>query len=359
MINYDESVAQSEDESHFIQSAHEDQLNEQINSLEKENKILRSQFEQALLVSNKVHEVHQNSEDLKQELRRCQANNDDLVKRLSISEQNTVDLQNKLSEELLATQTMRKSEHEYTKKEIDLVKEQYQQQTENLYNQIDKLRESRNKVEIDKKKAQSQVEKLLQIASVHFNKDVQEVDDLVVLLNEEPQAEPVQAIPNKSEKEVELQAALKKEKKKVKNLTAGFIELENKLQKSEKQNSDVEKRFQKELQQIQSVAEKKVKEADIKETEIKNHTDFLIEKLRKTEDELARTKSALSGIESQVKKEQQEKTREARTRALEQGISQRGSVIENLQVSQVPDKNATVEDEEVKNELQKKNSQLN
>lgn len=264
-------IDDSEIEKQLIAETKQAQLQEQNEQLLKENTSLQAQYKQAIQFTTQIEEMHQKNRQLSTDLRQSRAENENLNKRLEISQKLNEDLKQKMEAEKQSAAELRRSDLAASQKEIQKVKLQLNAQMDDVYEQMEKLKQSKEQDELTIKMMNSKVERILDAASHYYELQFATADDLISFLNQIPpvSTQPVSVKPQTS---VPVLATINNpdlatfEKKfkhahaKVKSLKQQNEELENKVVALEREIQKIKTQSQQEIAQLTNQAKQQQEE---------------------------------------------------------------------------------------------------
>ena len=318
-----ESVPESETD---IQLLHESQtllLREQNEALTRENASLRAQFEEALRITSEVEKIHQEKRELKSENRDYQSQIETLNQRLEISSKTIDELNQKLEIEKQNALTAHQNEQAMIQKEIQNTRAQTKAQIDHLYEQIDQLNKAKEKGDLDQKIVVGKVERCIENAKHYFQINFNSFDELVNFLGQTPMKPPQDPPPKQPAtrtivatvpKEVTVQQLqklgkrLKKERGKLKQETQLREELEVTIEKLKREQQDIEKKHQKELESVKKEFEQFKDDANMIDADQKRQISSLKLKIDQIKSETTRRKATTHVYDLQSVKSSPEST---------------------------------------------------
>lgn len=279
-------------------------LREQNDHLMKENSSLRAQFEDALLITRQVEEMHQNNRQLKSTIREYETKIDGLNQRLEISSKTIEGLNQKLDDEKASAITSRDRDHIFMKKEIEKIKEENKAQLDSLYDQLEKLNKEKEKYGVEQKLISGKIEKCLDNAQHFFQAKFQQFDDFIAFLSQVPycpsadvknqppicpQAPPIpRDLCNPIEQVQILSKKLKRERAKLKEKSAINDQLEATISKLKREQYETTNKYQFEISSLKKEFEQKEEDMNLQDADQKHQIQQLLAKVESLKKEIKR-----------------------------------------------------------------------
>lgn len=299
-------------------------LKEQNAHLMKENSALRAQFEQALSITKQVDEVHQKNRQLKTTLRDYQSTIDNLKQRVEISSNTIEELNQKLADEKANSNTTRQQDQKVCQKEIQKIKDETQEQMDNIYSQIDKLKKLNDQKDLEQKMLRNKVDRCMENAQHFFQTRFQVFDDFITFLSQtqtfsqpEPQNEqhcncqqehiiPSPPIPlDMGEQQIQkLTKRLKRAHLRTKDQQSKYEELEGVIIKMKKDQQDVMNKHQQEINALKKEFEQKEEDMYLQDADQKHTISQLNSKIDAMKNEIAKRKASNEQIQAELQKAQ-------------------------------------------------------
>ena len=243
-------------------------LQEENEELKNKNVSYESQLQRLLEIVSQTEQVNQENTKSKAEIRKLKLEIADIQNRLENSNQQNKDLEKSLEEEKRRNQQVRAEELTSNSQEIEKLTRNYQQKISNQNDLIQKMREEQNNSIISNKLLNSKINKLLQAAQWHFNKEINSIELLTQIIEQE---EPKQNLNDKQQQNqqqilnrpdnggncididlLKMANIAKKYKTKAKNVEQKLYELENELVESKKGNEETKKALEQKVFSLQN-----------------------------------------------------------------------------------------------------------
>ena len=169
------------------------QLQEINENLAKENSKLKAQFSEAVQCASKFDMMHERITQLSTEINSISFERDDLNRRLDIALRTNDELNQQLQSERIKFCAQRKEDNSNFKKQLQTTQETMKIQIDNLYDELEKLKASKESEDIEFKLSTNTIQRILSSASHFFQCTFNKADDLIQMLNQPP---PLQTNPN-------------------------------------------------------------------------------------------------------------------------------------------------------------------
>lgn len=296
-----------EEDSKLFDSFRLEQMKDQNEILIRENNYLKLQFDKAFFMLQRVEEFQSQNSQLLSKNRELASQADELTKRLAISVQYSNEVENKLNKEISEIKQVHQQEFNQWKEETEKLKIQYHAQGKSLCAQIDKLKAAKVKADVERKSAYGKFEKVFQAASIFFNAEIESLDQLVNLMSK-----PIQSTVEAIIKDEVAEKKYQNEKAKNKILTKVIQEYENKFVEKEKTSEEGINKLRKENADLNALLTKLKQEMYLGQRNYQNEIELLTEKLKKSEEELRKTKDVALKLSDQIKQDLKEKEKEKR-----------------------------------------------
>lgn len=276
LISHDNANQESETDVQLLIESQTALLREQNEALTKENASLHVQFEEAMRITRQVEEVHKTNRDLKTQIREYQSQIDNMNQRMDISSRTIEELNQKLETEKMNSHSSHENDQAIVQKEIQKIKAQTKAQIDSLLEQVDQLNKAKEKNDMDQKLVNGKISRCIDNAQHFFQATFATFDDLITFLSQTPiiqtqqQAQPQQPpppiqpiaspFPNQdlyNDQIQKLVKKLKKERIKMKDLRNTNEELETIISKIKREQSDIDKRHQQELDSLKKSIEQR------------------------------------------------------------------------------------------------------
>lgn len=273
---------ESEIEAQLVAESRTAQLQEQNEQLVKENASLQAQYEQAISLTSQIEELHQKNRQLSADLRQSNSENENLIKRLDISQKLNEDLKQKLETEKQTAQAVRNADLISSQKELQKVKAQSKAQLNEIYEKMDKIKQTKEQNDMVLKMMNSKIEKILESAAHFFETKFDSSDDLISFFTQvqtAPTQQPVvpitQSVPlitnNNTQDQASLEKKLKHERSKVKTLKQDKSHLESSVSRLQKEIHEMKLHHEKEVAQLTQKAKEAEENQALADAQ-KNHT---------------------------------------------------------------------------------------
>lgn len=269
-------------------------LHEVNDQLSKENNMLRAQFERVVTLSKEIDGMHKRNSQLESKLRTTIQDKEDLAQRLDICTRKNEELVQKAREEQKAYSDQRKTDVLSTEKEISRLKESYEAQLNDLYNQLQLVQNRKEQADIELKLLRTQNEKLLKSSSSYFPEKISSVDALISILSEPPKPAPPPEILNRNSNEQidSLKRKIKKGKSQFKALANQYEELESEYLQYKKSSSSTASQKDQEIHDLQNKL-KSLQDEKIENTnEMTKQIQDLTNQVSKLKNDLAAAKKS-------------------------------------------------------------------
>lgn len=155
------------------------QINEE---LQKENEILKSQFEDAVALSSQMEELHSKNSQLSFQLREALSAKDDLSHRLEIAIEANKDLKNRLSEGKQKVISQSTSDKSVVNSEIAKNHNSTEAEIQKITSDLQDLNIAYEKNKTESKMVNQRIEHLLSIANQKYEQNFKIIDDLISFL---------------------------------------------------------------------------------------------------------------------------------------------------------------------------------
>ena len=162
------------------------QLRDVNEELLKENTVLRSQFEDAIKITDQLEELHTQNRDLLATVRTLRTEKDDLEHRLEISLQSCKEMQAKLNEEKKSCTTIRGTDLNTMNKEIEKIKAQSKAQLDQIYDQLEKSKQATERESVEKRLLASKLDHILEDSQRYFQHQFNNIDEFMCFLATPP-----------------------------------------------------------------------------------------------------------------------------------------------------------------------------
>ncbi|KAK8847958.1 hypothetical protein M9Y10_019009 [Tritrichomonas musculus] len=283
------SIGQESDiEAQIVAESRTAQLQEQNEQLVKENASLQAQYEQAISLTSQIEELHQKNRQLSTDLRQSRSENENLIKRLDISQKLNEDLKQKLETEKQTAQSVRNADLITSQKEMQKIKDQSKAQLDEIYSQMDKIKQTKDQNDMVIKMMNCKIEKILDSAAHFFETKFANSDDLISFFSQvQSSGLPAQPAPsqkqftvattiptpcnNNNQDQANLEKKLKHERSKVKTLKQDKAHLESNISKLQHDIHELKLRHEKEITQLTQKAKEAEENQALADAQ-KNHT---------------------------------------------------------------------------------------
>ena len=179
-------VEYSELDSSKARIPRESELKDANDELMKENTVLRSQFEDAIKITQQLEELHTQNRELMGTIRTLRAEKDDLTHRLEISLQSNREMESKLNDEKRSCSTIRGTDLNSMTKEIEKVKAQSKAQLDSIYDQLEKAKQATERENVEKRLLASKLDHILEDSQRYFQAHFNTIDDFMCFLSTPP-----------------------------------------------------------------------------------------------------------------------------------------------------------------------------
>lgn len=247
--------------------AHEHELKEQNEELLKENTVLRSQFEDALKITQQVEELNNKNRELTLALRAVRAEKDDLAHRLELSLQSNQEMNAKLNDEKRSCSNIRGTDLTSMTREIEKIKQQSKAQLDSIYDQLEKAKQATERESVEKRLLASKLDHILEDSQRYFQVEFKNIDDFMTFLstpgnqssavpsisttNQQQQAQ-IQA--QKQQNTIDqLDRKLKHLKSKMKAAAASTAQLEEQLGKNQQEFNGERTKLKSQIKELEQI----------------------------------------------------------------------------------------------------------
>ena len=158
-------------------------INVLYDELMKENQLLRAQFEEAVSLTTQMEELHKQNSSLLSQVNQLKAEKVDLLHRLDILVQKDKEAALKLQSEKQSSSSLRGCDLTSMTKEIEKVKQQSKAQLDDMYAQLERTEQARERESVEKRLLISKLDRIIQDASRFFEVSFQSVDEVIESLN--------------------------------------------------------------------------------------------------------------------------------------------------------------------------------
>lgn len=294
-LNSFDGSQESEVTNNYIDESQIVQLREQIDQLMRENTSLRAQFEDALSIANNIENVHLDNKQLRSAVHEYQIKIDNLHQRLELSSKTIDELNRKIISDNEIALATREHDRDSMQKEIQKIKEQSKAQLDNLYEKLDQVNKIRDQCDLEQKLLNGKVERCIENAQHFFQNKFSHFDDLVSFLGTTPcvdsqisciqpsQSLSISTLPRDlntaNDKIQKLTKRLKHEHKKLKDQLKVQDNLEATINKMKRDQNDLVKRHQNEINQLKKEFEQKEEDMNLRESDYRHQIQQLSAKV--------------------------------------------------------------------------------
>ena len=163
------------------------ELEDKVNTLTKENNVLRAQFSSAVRITDQLKEAKQKSEVLSQNVRTLNSEKENLERRLQISNKSYEELSSKYDQLRENYVRQQQYDEDTQKNEMKKLRSQFQSQIERLQSDLDNSKEENNALEIEHKSLSAKTNRLIDSFSYYFQTEFNSIDDLCMYIEQQPQ----------------------------------------------------------------------------------------------------------------------------------------------------------------------------
>ncbi|OHT15106.1 hypothetical protein TRFO_14461 [Tritrichomonas foetus] len=149
----------------------------------KENQLLRAQFEEAVSLTSQMEDLHKQNSALLTQVNQLKAEKVDLIHRLDILVQKDKETESRLLNEKASSNNLRGSDLTSMTKEIEKIKAQSKAQLDDIYGQLQRSEQEREKESVEKRLLISKLDRIIGEASRFFENNLQSVDEVLEALN--------------------------------------------------------------------------------------------------------------------------------------------------------------------------------
>ena len=276
--------------------------------LQKENALLKVQFDEACQVASQFQELHAKYQETVAKLRDVEDEKEDLNHRLEICVQNNRELAKQVADLAKSKTNQMETEAQSCHSKIERMSRYNDQRVEALTSEIDKLTKEKMQVELRQKELANLIERAMQSATRYFRKPVASLNDLIGLLDKAETRPVVEAQVYDSGNENKLRKKIKKMKVKIAEDQREKLEMESAVQSAQANAQESQRLAERRIAELESamaelnhkLAVKKAakKQLDIKYEEKVRELKVANEKLQ--EQVVVETKQAPVVIEKPV-----------------------------------------------------------
>jgi chromosome segregation ATPase len=222
-------------------------------NLQKENTLLRAQFQQAVGIANEMEELHQKNQKLSSAVRSLEAEKSDLARRLEIALRANEELAVQLSDERQLNAQQQTEQAHAREHHIASLAQEFRAKTEALELRLRGAEEAAEKLELKNKTYVSRLHHLAHNASLYFGTKFADVDAVADFLARPPPpalppaAAPPEPGPGGTEKLDRALSKLRKQRQVVRSARTEADALQGEVAKLQREMADVERRHQQEL----------------------------------------------------------------------------------------------------------------
>ena len=166
------------------------QLREKNEILMRENAMLKSQFGEAVSITEQMEKLHTENAKLSAQLRESRAEKEDLAHRLQISLQSAHELKSKLSEQKKGFESQLAAQQDGKDREVKKVKVQNEAELQRLREALQNEKREREEEKVAYSMLVNKVEHVIQNAERYLGVSVATFDDLIELLSQPPSVVP-------------------------------------------------------------------------------------------------------------------------------------------------------------------------
>jgi chromosome segregation ATPase len=233
----------------------------QLETLRRENSLLRAQIDQAVALTKGMEDIHQQNLKLGATIRSLEQTNTDLTRRMEISLHAHEEINAQLCEERRTNAQNQAHAATERDRELALIQTQHKEQLSEAETKFRKCQEDHEQMELQQRMLLSKVDRLLQNAGQYFDTTIGGIDEVSELLSRPyPLQIPTEQIRSPSDENGEvhrLKAKVKKQRGLLRNGNQEREKQANEIARLERDLADQERK----LQQQTRVQEKKCTEA--------------------------------------------------------------------------------------------------
>ena len=237
----------------FLQEQKNIKLQQENESLMKEQAILRAQFESAVGLTKKMEELHAKNTKLAAEARTLQSEKEQLERRLEISLRANQDLTAQIANEKQSA--LQRQAQEQTQREEVIVntRKQFETEMEKVTQELRQSESDREKSALKLRQIESKIQHLIQNAEQYFETKFENIDALNKLLSVPKLTTPEERANARTFGEVEaLKAKVKKQKGSLKQAKKERERLLGELKKLQKEFEVTSKKYEAQIKKMEA-----------------------------------------------------------------------------------------------------------
>ncbi|OHT10826.1 hypothetical protein TRFO_19809 [Tritrichomonas foetus] len=265
-----------------------ERLSETIDQLRKENSQLKSQFDEAVSISDEVEKIHSQNNKLIIEVRQLKSEKEDLQRRLNISVQSNEEISKKFENFKKMQNFQFTNDQETICKEIDKIKQENENRIKDLTIEVETVKNDCEQKGVTIQLLKSKIDHALQNAERYFHCQVTDFDMLISILSKPTFSNLNSAAPNVINDQIDIDDSLCS--KKVKEKKGIVKKYKSKIKKIENEKDD-------------EIDELKRKIHELSTNFIKEKNDYLnqIEKLKEEKQNFeSKTRIQITSLESKL-----------------------------------------------------------
>ena len=276
------------------------QLREKNEILLRENAMLKSQFGEAVSITEQMERLHTENARLSAQLRESKAEKEDLAHRLQISLQSVQELKTKLSEQKKGYESQLATQQGSKESEVKQLKLKNTQEVEKWKDALEAEKKQREEDKVAYSMLINKVEHVVQNAERYLGVNIPSFDDLIEFLGQPPVVVPA---PEKAECKAD-QAYIQRLERHVKKLKTKLRQAAGNCCDSEEQVDKLKRA----IQELNVAAKQEQAKLQARITQLSDEKAILQEKskneLEKVRGELERLKNEVIVLSEKVQKKQ-------------------------------------------------------
>ncbi|OHT10998.1 hypothetical protein TRFO_19491 [Tritrichomonas foetus] len=238
-------------------------------------------------LNTQIEQLHKDKNSLSSELRDRKNEIETLNKRLDISQKLNEELKQKIESEKQAAATLHNADLQASQKELQKAKAQAKATLDNVYSQLEEVKNSRDQSEMTIKMVNNKVERILENASHYFETEFPSAENLISFLSQpppqksqypqqqpnqcQPQLPPPPAVACTEQIQASLEKKLRHERARSKALSTAKEELESTVEKLKREIQEIKLQNQQEINNLNNKTKQMIEDQALIDAE-KKHT---------------------------------------------------------------------------------------
>lgn len=274
----------------------------QNSELQKENALLKAQFDEACQVASQFQDLHAKYQEVVAKLRETEESKEDLNHRLEICVQNNRELTRQVAELTKHKSTQAGTDAETCNSRIEQINRQSSRKIEALTEEIERLSQEKASAELKRKEDSNMIQRTLNSAHRYFQKPVASLHDLISLFDTTEFHATDEHPLSDNTKEIKLKKRLDKMKLKMADGKRTIMEMDKAIREAQTDSEQSQRCLQKKIAELETTVADLTRELTIKKVQHKDDVAKFEEQVRKLRDENSKLQKEATQVPQVVEK---------------------------------------------------------